>query len=321
MKIKKLKVKNFRCWQDSEFVFSDSGALMVFWGANGSGKSSILEACQLALGMDVRRQPPKGQKYSIDLVAQLSDGREVTIHKTPDGHYAVCGNAKMFGLPIRMEPIRSDCNPFAFDPWRVPERQESVNMTLGGTRQLAKKANNALVRLQSYAINLKGIGNVTGADEDAKAVDAFFQKLADAWRLFYPDGDYRFSIRTAASAWRGEAGRSDVSEGLNLFLEDAKEKTSVPVNELSSGEIEVLGMLGALLIESKPYDIVFIDEPELHLNPIWYGVLTRALRTISPTTQFVIGTNAVDIWRAAYSDERIALKAHGEGVETETDVS
>lgn len=319
MKIRRFSVENFRCWKKVSFQLASPQGLMIFWGQNGSGKSSLLEACQIALGMPVKRNPPKGQSYRIELEVELSDGRIATILKTTQEHVTKLGNHTFYGPPRVSSHFKEELNPFCFDPWRVPERQESVNMTLGGSRQLEKKANNALVRLQSYAINLMGLGNVTGDGSDKTATSDFFSRLATAWKLFYPNRDCSFAVRTAASAWKGDAGRNDVSEGLNLFLEDANKKSSIPVNELSSGEIEVLGMLGALMIESRPYDIVFIDEPELHLNPIWYGVLTKALQTVSPKTQFVIGTNAVDIWREAYSDERIALKPNGEGVELEVD--
>lgn len=43
-----IKLKNFKCWADSEFVFPDTG-LTLLHGSSGAGKSSILQAVYFAL--------------------------------------------------------------------------------------------------------------------------------------------------------------------------------------------------------------------------------------------------------------------------------
>lgn len=45
MRLRKLKITNFRCYKDE--VIIDIDALTVFIGKNDSGKSSLFDACDL----------------------------------------------------------------------------------------------------------------------------------------------------------------------------------------------------------------------------------------------------------------------------------
>lgn len=48
MRLKKLKLHNFRCFEDLEVEFHDN--LTVIVGVNGSGKTSIMEGAAVAVG-------------------------------------------------------------------------------------------------------------------------------------------------------------------------------------------------------------------------------------------------------------------------------
>ncbi len=48
MRIEKIRLENFRCFEELEVAFREDYTLLV--GVNGAGKSSILEAVSIALG-------------------------------------------------------------------------------------------------------------------------------------------------------------------------------------------------------------------------------------------------------------------------------
>jgi predicted ATPase len=54
----------------------------------------------------------------------------------------------------------------------------------------------------------------------------------------------------------------------NFSIADLK-GNSIPINDLSSGEKQILSMFAYLLLTPNPSYVVFIDEPELSLSVPW----------------------------------------------------
>jgi predicted ATP-dependent endonuclease of OLD family len=50
--------------------------------------------------------------------------------------------------------------------------------------------------------------------------------------------------------------------------------------------------------------IIFIDEPELHLDPQWHRLILRSLLRLQPRAQLVVATHSPEIYDAAASYER-----------------
>ena len=48
MRIKELKIKNFRCYEDVEIKLNSNYTVLI--GINGAGKTTILDAISIALG-------------------------------------------------------------------------------------------------------------------------------------------------------------------------------------------------------------------------------------------------------------------------------
>jgi predicted ATP-binding protein involved in virulence len=78
----------------------------------------------------------------------------------------------------------------------------------------------------------------------------------------------------------------------------------IPVDSLSSGQLELFLFLSALVLNDGREGIVFIDEPELHLDPQWHSPLLRALMQLQPRAQFIVATHSPAIFEAAKSYER-----------------
>lgn len=74
-----------------------------------------------------------------------------------------------------------------------------------------------------------------------------------------------------------------------------KNKNTVELEDLSSGEKQLLIILGeALLQESKPV-IYIADEPELSLHVEWQELLTVAIAKLNPNAQIIFATHSPDI--------------------------
>lgn len=307
MKIQKIHIQNFRSLVDLTFDLSNAGNNWVIYGANGTGKTSVLEACQSALGMKVQRLLPQDQDYTIEL--EVLHDSTYHIFKTPHQHEIEGGQLTLSleGVPKRLQFSanslqdikRKQFIALSFSSWRAPILKDKLDLSVGRGRTLDKNDDNALLRLQQYYVNLLGLKALNPAKVDEK-----ISQLNEAWNVFYPKFDDIFSVEPIDRPL-DEVTDIDAINGFNLFLKH--QGMRIPVNELSSGEIEILSMLGTLIIEKQKPDIVFIDEPELHLNQVWHRCILKALNRFSPTTQYIVATHSMDLWDSVYSTEHAVL--------------
>jgi len=64
---------------------------------------------------------------------------------------------------------------------------------------------------------------------------------------------------------------------------------------LSSGEKQLLILLGETLLQRERPSILIADEPELSLHVLWQEKLIANLRTLNPAAQIVVATHSPDI--------------------------
>jgi predicted ATP-binding protein involved in virulence len=64
---------------------------------------------------------------------------------------------------------------------------------------------------------------------------------------------------------------------------------------LSSGEKQLLIVLGEALLQEKQAWVYIADEPELSLHVKWQESLVENLRTINPNAQIVFATHSPDV--------------------------
>ena len=83
---------------------------------------------------------------------------------------------------------------------------------------------------------------------------------------------------------------------------------SIPFDGLSSGQKEIISTLFLVWHHTKDTPaVVFIDEPELHLNDQWHRSFIDNLISIAPENQYIIATHSVDIMDSVNADKRILL--------------
>jgi ABC-type lipoprotein export system ATPase subunit len=310
MRIREVHIRNFRAIDQLDLVFSHPGGktldLVMLAGPNGCGKTSLMEACLMALKQDkgLVRRPPQ-QPYVIDVVVEREgecftirrdQGQHVVIE--PDGHQRSI-NGSLHGLKT-----------FYFSSWRAPKLVGSVGLSTGRGKKPLKTDDNSLWRLKQHLVNSKGAkaykapAGVTHAD-----ADEVFRRINEIWSEFYPEKKGVFDAEIVTPESKRRDDEEDGSEDLafDLLLRDRDHSSGVPVDELSSGEIEVLSMIGTFVIEKAQFDIVFVDEPELHLHSAWHRAIMRALRKAAPDTQFICATHSGEILDSVYSFERFTL--------------
>ncbi|MDM8517548.1 AAA family ATPase [Desulfobacterales bacterium HSG16] len=300
MKIKQIRIKNFLGIEELDLKFQHPNGkpldMIVLAGPNGCGKTSVLEACILVLGQDRVLPNPKEElqyihkgtsRFEISAVF-IHDDKAYNIKRTAMNQDVADANTTSVIDAIQME---------YFSSWRYPKLTKNVFPSIGNEEESPDTEKNRLYRIKQYLINLKA----SKAFEDDQTAhpqekDAY-ETMNELWKDFYPSGNERFIARKVSE---------DISQGFDIFL-DGRKQEPIPLDSLSSGEIEVFTLIGQRIIKPFSNGIVFIDEPELHLHSSWHRVILRALRKILPGTQIICATHSQEILDSVYSYERFTL--------------
>jgi len=299
MRITQIDIKNYRAIKDFSLTLDEDDNFLVLAGLNGSGKSSVLEAILTALGSPFEmREPLKGQEYSVHLEA-AEDLLKYDLN-------ARAGTPKAKGLP--------SFDASYFSSWRAPKRVHGVTLKVGKKgRRPDKEVSNALWTLKQWLVSLPTLANFPSGKEKYLKVSQVNEEVNRMWQDFYPDRHESFEadIEEGGVEEMSLLG-TEVEPKFELYLKRDVPGGRISVDELSSGEIELLSLFGTLIVDKvmkgRPTDFVFLDEPELHLNPVWHHRLVYMLKKYAPGTQFFIATHSPAIWDSVYSSERVFLK-------------
>lgn len=79
---------------------------------------------------------------------------------------------------------------------------------------------------------------------------------------------------------------------IEVITQSGKE---LPVDRLSSGEKQLLIVMGEALLQEKKAWVYIADEPELSLHVRWQESLVKNLRAINPNAQIIFATHSPDI--------------------------
>ena len=328
IKIKGLKIRNFRCIGELDLDFTDPDGrpldLVVLAGPNGCGKTSVLEAILIAcrrkqLMVASAADPMKNvtigaRSFEIEASIQI-DG---TAHSFLWGidYDSESGHRKKKPVIEEKEPRvvllhhRLDDMPMSyFSSWRAPKLVGALPITAGKRgRRPSPSEENRLWIVKQTLIN-KMAHSLFKDRDSGKRVSLSdmarlspFKGLNSAWQIFYPDRLGRFVIGPESE---------DADEGFDLFLEEDN-GNRVSVDQLSSGEIEILTMAGWFVKNVHSGGIVLIDEPELHMHEEWHCAMMRALRVLLPDTQIIVATHSPEILDSAMSYECFWLLHEGD---------
>jgi predicted ATPase len=85
-----------------------------------------------------------------------------------------------------------------------------------------------------------------------------------------------------------------INERNELFVETESGKI-FPLVHLSSGEKQVLIILGQSLLQENKNHVYIADEPELSLHVEWQEKLVSSLKNVNPNSQIIFATHSPDI--------------------------
>jgi predicted ATPase len=283
VRLQKLRIENFRGITDLTLELAPTGATVLV-GANGMGKTSVLEAVLLALG-------------------NRDNGRDE--------------NLVRFGAKdYRITPIFDGCQT-----WGHISREDELT-TAGSVGEFeyfsARRALTEQVRLDdlkhklisAYYRSLRERRPSPQFEEIQEFLRPFLvgQRTLDVFptsnnpgsgdSVILRDGPIPDDVTSLTQARFLARMRSDLPN-------------MVPLEALSSGELSLFAFIAPLVFRDFPLDLLVIDEPEMHLHPAWQQLLISSLEKLLPTAQILVATHSPHILTTVRNDQIRVLSADG----------
>lgn len=298
-KIHRVSIENFRRIRDRfEAKLLDPrgnlAPLVTLAGPNGCGKTSVLEAILLGLGLEelIVRDLERSKRQEHWRIA-LEPRSRIEVDAEIDGEMV------RFVRTATSPP--SDLRPLSveyFSSWRAPELVGPVKPLAGAGARPADTENNRLWRLKQRINDVRATAGFGKAANQAKKADEWLARLNVAWRRLHGDDGTSIDANIVDGA----------SEELfaDLFVMRGETRLCA-IDQVSAGEIELLSIAGLLILNDFRGGLVLIDEPELHMHAQWQTALLPALRELAPEAQFIVASHSDAVWNQTPAYSRFLL--------------
>lgn len=314
MYITNLKITNFRGIEMLDIPFNKEGA--VFYGINGVGKSSIIQAINIIFSRILDRTSlgkfknqikiqEEDVRYGSSVVQIMTDiileGKEYVVSRSYDKknrkHTISKTTLNEISEFIRNDLAESDysdlpifvmygVNRSVIDiPLRIKDKHSFDRIA---AYEKSSAGTDFRVFFEWYR-NQEDYENQVRANQDIGYQDSQLKAVRQAIYNLIPD----FSNLM-------------VERKPRLRMVVTKDNTKLSINQLSDGEkcyIAMIGDLARRMAIANPNannpltcsGIVLIDEIELHLHPEWQRKIIHALRNTFPNIQFIITTHSPQV--------------------------
>ncbi len=336
MKINQLILKNYRGAIDLPLEFTDR--VNVFFGVNGAGKSTVIDALAIALSWVVGRiqyAKASGRPISENDITNGKSFASIELF-CADGEQNVQWKLLKTRKGIRPPEERSNLSALKKYAQRFQKgidlETENINLPLFVYYPVNRSVLDIPLRIRG-----KHRFTLFAAYDDALISGANFRTFFEWFReredlenenrkyeyaMFKPE-DFVFpdpqleAVRSALKQFLPEFDNLSVRRN-PLRMEVQKEGKLLTVNQLSDGEKCLIAMIGDLArrmaitnpLRDKPLEgegIILIDEIDLHLHPKWQRMVVPRLLQVFPRCQFVISTHSPHVITHVLSDNLYRL--------------
>lgn len=295
MKVRHLSWSNYRRLPNGQIDIRDH---LVLVGPNDTGKSSIVRALHLCLGM------AHGQVTSAITARDFTDETEpivltVTLDGIDDDDRAAFPDEITVGPPeVLVVQLRAELDPADTDQKTVRRSFPDSGHNRAPTKGQLKAIGFEYVPAARSLLRELGAGSggavrslLSGLDLTADA--AAFEAAADQYRAALDGsaalGDFRHELAESLTSAlpiaipeedvrvvSGAEALDDPLTGVTVTIrEDGRD---VPLAEQSDG-VRALSVLTLLSMSHKAAKIIAVDEPETHLHPTAQRSISSTLRT------------------------------------------
>ena len=328
MQIEKLRLKNFRCYDELEIDFEPR--LTVIVGENGKGKTAIFDGIAIALEpylrcfevagrhispKDVRRAPVykedgknihhMASQYPVyvELMGKVH-GQEITCSKT----VASATMAEEVQDTL-LERSRKLCEALAQDPstilpafayygtarmWVDSNLMSEASHDLKERRVGYQECLEPSSSYNTFGRWFKSLSQATAAQlletSQAKLIQEAVQRAIDA--CLESTGFHNLYYNTELGCF--VINHPDAGEMVVDDLSDGFRSVISMVADLAYRMVRLNPQLGANAITDTP-GVVLIDEIDMHLHPLWQQTVLLDMQHAFPRVQFIVTTHSPQV--------------------------
>ncbi|MDA1580530.1 AAA family ATPase [Bacillus cereus group sp. TH228LC] len=318
MKIKDIYLENFRGFNHLHLPLNGESAVIV--GANGAGKSSVLNATVTLLSRII-----DPISFGVSKKVQLNE----TDIKNGKHRYKIKAFFEYNGLEGSTEIIKSrsktaQSKSFAFSKDDFKKIVEHIhgsideNVPTNIPVSIFYSAHRNVIDVPLRIKNKHEFDqfstylNCFSSGTDFRSFFEWFRNQEDLENEEKLDSDINYRDRQLEAVRKAVYGFMPGFSDLRIMRKGkmrmviSKNGHRLELNQLSDGEKSTLAMIGDLarrlalanpLLEKplRGQGIVFIDEIELHLHPAWQRKIIQRLENVFPNIQFIISTHSPQV--------------------------
>ena len=245
----------------------------ILVGINGSGKSTLLKIIYAALANDDKII--SACKFdAAQLEASNSNTYEIESNSKNKKSFSAVGYADEF---IANYEFISTFDVAISDKKKLGQNESPLTNELKKIILEVGKGTNSFTEYR-----LRVTQDIEKATEINKQINAFFERI---------DVFFKYTGKTIAI---------DYSTNRIIFK---SEGNTIEIEELSSGEKQLLLILfKVFLMDQKPF-VLLMDEPEISLHLGWQQELINVIRELNPNCQLLISTHSPSIFGKGWGDK------------------
>ena len=352
MYIKKLTLKNYRGVSKLELELDSK--LNVFYGVNGSGKSTMLDASAIMLSWlvsRIRRAGSSGRPIAdsdikndaSQAVLSLELRRNYDINVADDYYWTLVKNRRGHAASDERSDLSCLSQLAKKIQQEISENNEKTNIPLFAYYPINRAVLDVPLRIRnkhSFDLLTAYDGSLTSGANFRTFFEWFREredleneKVKDTLLEFLDtdlDPKKRYSdlqldtVRKALKRLMPEFKRLTVRRN-PLRMEVEKNNKKLNVSQLSDGEKCLMAMVGDLARRMaianparksplKGEGVILIDEIDLHLHPKWQRMIVPKLQETFPNCQFIVSTHSPHVITHVKPECLFMLKQTDNGV-------
>ncbi len=329
MELSKVTIKNFKAIQETAV---ELGAFTVIVGANGSGKSSVLQAMHWVF--------QSGRNPTVDTNKNSTDGSTLSEKNAtymPSPEYRNAGYGPEYGsfkstpqLSLAIKGTAEDGADLSASMWIKSARNEGLSVHVPSNNPFVAKLRDRNREFSSYIPGLAGIPlseekrSKLIVHRQAAAGDANTVLRNVLLLLENVDRDDQTGLKTVENFVSQVMGKLFLNVSFDeekdqtiraAFQTDAMQradpKRTKPLELAGIGFLQVIQIF-AYLVYFRPV-LLLVDEPDSHLHPTAQERLVRVLATAARQfgTQVILTTHSPSIIRALPAEARVVWMKDG----------
>jgi predicted ATP-binding protein involved in virulence len=341
MRLDRLHIKNFRCYEDATFDFQPGFNLVV--GVNGSGKTSLLQAASTAIAPFINSTgrmyyPSLQSDEQVRFVVDKFEGRVRFERRYPlkiEATGSVFGVTQWGAIKDRKEGANDLDHIIASAMATAMKALDSgdridlpvVSFYRANRRWIATQVSPEFAITQKPS-RLDGYTSWFDAAIDLRDFESWFigktlerlERLANNEAPKDNFDDELAWVNSAICIALPEARGFRYDLKLRTLMVDIASERSLPFNDLSDGQRGMVALIADIArrmcllnphmgkgVLSKTSGLIIIDELDIHLHPSWQRSIVSALKTAFPNVQFIAASHSPQIIGSLHSEEVIVL--------------